>query len=85
MRRTSAYFSDRTDSLIQQMEGIGYAVSVPRLCDHVEMHALPLDDPYQRYLSRVADGDEEEHAYRCAVELARMVDLAAKVRRPAGE
>src|SRR5688500_3055803 len=73
--RTSAYFSDRTDALIRQMERVGYAVSVHRLCDRVEMHALPLGDSYQRYLARVADGGAEKHAYRCAVELARMVGV----------
>jgi hypothetical protein len=36
-------------------------------------YAVQLKLPCAQHIARVADGDEEEHLYRCVRELARMV------------
>jgi hypothetical protein len=70
-QRTSAEFSDLTDTLIHDMERGGYAVSVFRMGDYVELHAVQLKLPRAQHIARVADGDADEHLHRWALELAR--------------
>jgi hypothetical protein len=65
-----------TDSIIHQIEDLGYAVSTHRMPGYVEMHAVPLSGEGEVKLARCGDGDDDEACYRCAVELARMVDAA---------
>ena len=74
-QRTEAEFSDLTDELVHRMERGGYAVSVFRMGDYVEMHAVQLKLPCAQHIARVADGDAEQHLYHCVLELARMVGI----------
>jgi hypothetical protein len=61
------------DSIIKQLEDLGYAVSVHVMPGYVEMHAVPRSGEGEVKLARCGDGDDDEACYRCAVELARMV------------
>lgn len=73
--RTATELSDLSDVLIHRIERGGYAVSVYRMGDYVEMHAVRFGEPHARHVARVADGDEEEHLYQCVREVARMAGL----------
>ena len=73
--RTPLEFSDLTDALIHPIELGGYAVSVHRMGDYVEMHAVRLKEPCPQHIATVWDGDGEEHLYRCCIELARLVGI----------
>jgi hypothetical protein len=66
-----------SDSIIKQIEDLGYAVSVHVMPGYVELHAVPLSGEGEVKLARCGDGDDEQATYRCAVELARMegIDL----------
>jgi hypothetical protein len=74
-QRTTAEFSDLTDALVQRIERGGYAVSVFRMRDYVEMHAVQLKEPCPQHIATVWDGDGEKHLYHCCIELARMVGI----------
>jgi hypothetical protein len=74
-QRTATEFSDVADALIHEMEQLGYAVSAHGMGDYVEMHAVELKKPNAQQIARVADGDEEEHSYRSARELAWMAGI----------
>jgi hypothetical protein len=73
--RTTAEFSDLTDVLIHRIETGGYAVSVHRMGDYVEVHAVQLKLPCPQHVATVWDGDGREHLYHCCIELARMVGI----------
>src|SRR6476660_7617764 len=48
-----------TSTIIAQIEALGFAVSVHRMGDYCEMHAVLLADPDQQHIARV-DGDGED-------------------------
>lgn len=74
-QRTTAEFSNLTDALIHRIECNGYAVSVHRMGDYIEMHAVQLKEPCTQHIATVWDGDGEEHLYHCCIELARLVGI----------
>jgi hypothetical protein len=59
----------------EQVESLGYATSVHRLGEYVEMHAVPLANPEQLVLVRDGDGDDAAACYRCACALAEAVGI----------
>jgi hypothetical protein len=67
--------TDTADALIRQIEVLGYAVSVHRMGDYVEMHAVFLKDPELVLIARCGDGDGEKEIRVAACELARMVGI----------
>ena len=60
------------EPVLKLIESFGYATTVHRMGDYVELHAvsLPTGDPV--FQSR-ADGDSDDLVYVAALELARMV------------
>jgi hypothetical protein len=60
-QRTTAEFSDRTDTLIHRIECGGYAVSVHRMGDYVETHEVQLKERCPQHIAIVWDGDCDEH------------------------
>jgi hypothetical protein len=74
-QRITTECSDLTDALVQQMERAGFAVSVHRMGDYVETHAVQLKEPCPQHIATVWDGDGEEHLYRCVLELAKLVSI----------
>ena len=67
-------FAVRT--ILRAIERADFHVSVHRMIDYVERHAVPCVDPARMlHLARVDGGDGPERVHECAVELARMVDV----------
>ena len=76
--------------IVKRLQGLGYAVSTHRMTGginvltgapgkllpqrYVEMHAILISDPTQQHIARV-DGHDTVSVDRCALELARMVQL----------
>jgi hypothetical protein len=73
-----------TESIIRQIEDLGYAVSTHRMPGYVEMHAVPMSGEGELKLARCGDGDDDDSCYRCAVELARMVGIGLEGRNQKG-
>jgi hypothetical protein len=48
-----------TAAILRQVESLGYATSVHRIRDYVEMHAVPLADSEHLVLVRDGDGDDD--------------------------
>jgi hypothetical protein len=71
-QRTTAEFSDLTGALIYRIERGGCAVSVHRMGDYVEAHAVELKEPCAQHSAAVWDGDGEEHQYRRVLAPTRM-------------
>jgi len=64
-----------TTAIIKQIESLGYAVSVQRVNDTVEMHAVKVPEGEPVWMARNADGDGEQETYLAVCELARMVGI----------
>jgi hypothetical protein len=62
------------ESLLRQIESLGYATSVHRMGEYVELHGVPLPAGEPVRIVRV-DGDGEEQVYRAARALAEMVGI----------
>ena len=62
------------NSIIRQIEGLGYAVSVHEMGAYVEMHAVRLRGEEIPHVARCEGGDEEA-LYLCAGALAKMVGI----------
>jgi hypothetical protein len=68
-------------SLKQRIEPLCHAVSIfhvhatPKTDDHVEIHAVLLQDPDQQYISRCGGGIDDQHEYAAMRELATMVGI----------
>ena len=54
-----------TGSVLRQVETLGYAVSVHRMGEYVELHAVPLDGEPPIHMSR-CDGDGDDELYLAA-------------------
>ncbi len=63
-----------TAAILRHIESLGYAVSVHRMGDYCEIHAVFLADPDQQHITRL-DGDSDEDACRTARLLAGMVGI----------
>ena len=64
-----------TEPILHQIRSLGYAVSVHRINDTIEMHAVRLSDPSEQHLARSVDGDGLEDEYQVACVLAEMVGI----------
>lgn len=64
-----------TAILLRRVESLGYAVSVFRINDTVEMHATPLSGEGDPQVARCNDGDGDGEAYRAACLLATAVGI----------
>lgn len=63
-------------AILRHLDSLGYATSIHRMGDYVELHAVPLPAGEPLYIARV-DGDSGDDVYRAACELAALcgVDL----------
>ncbi len=63
------------DSILRQISGLGYAVSMHRVNDTIELHTVRLSDPSEQHIARSVDGDSGEDEYKTACVLAEMVGI----------
>jgi hypothetical protein len=63
------------DSILAQIKSLGYATSVHRMGDYIEMHAVELAHPENQHIARVVGSDGPDECDRCAAMLAQMVGI----------
>jgi len=63
------------DPILQRIRELGYKVSVFKINDTVEMHAVKLDCTEPPQIARCNDGDGPDEEYRCACLLAQAVGI----------
>jgi hypothetical protein len=63
--------SERHTSILRQIESLGYATSVHRMGDYVELHAVRPPDGDDLKIAR-AEGDGDDVVYRAVYALAAM-------------
>lgn len=68
-----------SDAILRQVKAVGCAVSVFRIGDYVELHAVRLSGDEMPHVSRCeGDGDGDEPLYFAACALAEMVGVRSE-------
>jgi hypothetical protein len=64
-----------TQSILNHIRRLGYAVSIHRVNATIEMHAVKLAGSEAPQIARCNDGDGPDEQYRCACLLAKAVGI----------